>query len=276
MTAPEVLLYDTDADLLAFSTTRNGGIGQGNYARFNINEYAGDEPAAVKANRDALCRWLGIDADRLIYAHQVHGTEVCHITTDFLYQPLSMRRQLLEGVDALMTDVPGVCIGVSTADCIPVILHDTGHRAVSVVHSGWRGTVADIVGKTLCAMREAFGTRVEHLQCRIGPGISLKNFEVGDEVFEQFKAAGFDTDAIACRMSVMSDDKTTVAETDTPKWHIDLPACICRQLEVRGIQAYQWQVSPVCTYENVETFFSARRLGIGSGRIFTGAMLRRH
>ncbi len=275
MTAPEVLLYDTDAGLLAFSTTRNGGVGQGNYARFNINEYAGDEPAAVETNRDALCRWLGIDADRLIGARQVHGTEVCHITADFLNQPLSLRRQLLEGVDALMTDVPGVCIGVSTADCIPVILHDTGHRAVSVVHSGWRGTLADIVGNTICAMRETFGTHVEHLQCRIGPGISLKNFEVGDEVFEQFKAAGFDTDTIACRMPVMSNGETTVAEADTLKWHIDLPACICKQLEAQGVQAHQWQISPICTYDQVETFFSARRLGIGSGRIFTGAMLRR-
>ena len=256
--SPELLEYKMGRGVRAFSTTRHGGHSVGPYAEFNINHYCGDDEGAIAKNREALCCALGIADDRLIMPHQVHLTKMLRIDEPFLTLHDEERQRLLEGVDAVMTDVPGVCIGVSTADCIPLLLCDEAHQAVCAVHAGWRGTVARIAEKAVSAMMEAYGTRPEELKVQIGPGISLESFEVGDEVYEAFASAGFDMAAISRRHS---------------KWHIDLPVCNRLQLLSAGVAEHHIALSHVCTYQHCDTFFSARRLGIRSGRIFTGIML---
>ena len=117
------LTYYNIADgVCAFSTTRHGGTSEGNYASLNINPYCGDKPEHVAANRTLLAAELGISTDRLILPHQTHGTETRIIGPEFCALPERIRQMLLEGVDALLTNVEGVCIGVSTADCIPAAL----------------------------------------------------------------------------------------------------------------------------------------------------------
>lgn len=250
MTVPALHYYNMGDGVTAFSTMRQGGYSQGNYGEFNINCYCGDDANAIHQNRAALCRVLGIADDSLIMPHQVHLTQVVVIGDEI---------PDLEGVDALMTDQSGVCIGVSTADCIPVLLYDPEHRAVCAIHAGWRGTVQRIVEKSLTKMNDVYGTKPADILAQIGPGISIDSFEVGDEVYEAFAQAGFPMDIISQRME---------------KWHIDLPLCNRLQLEVMGVPAKQIDVSDVCTFKQSETYFSARRLGINSGRIFTGILLR--
>jgi len=252
---PQVLAYDIAEGVTAFSTSRHGGASCGNYAEFNINEYCGDERAAIEANRFALCQWLGIDGDRLVLPHQVHGTVVCAIDEKIMALSDSERKSHLEGVDALMTDLRGVCIGVSTADCIPVVLYDADHHACCAIHAGWRGTVARIVQVAVRAMAATYGTEPSGLRAVIGPGISQEHFEVGDEVYDAFRVAGFDMEAIATRQQ---------------KWHIDLWACNRLQLTEMGVAPLLIHTAGVCTYAQADDFFSARRLGIASGRIFTG------
>jgi YfiH family protein len=166
---------------------------------------------------------------------------------------------VIEGVDAVMTDVPQLCIGVSTADCIPVLLYDSTHRAISAVHAGWRGTVLRIVQKAVETMRDTYGTAPADLQAVIGPGISLDSFEVGDEVYDQFLSAGFDMQPISRREA---------------KWHIDLPMCNRLQLMEAGIPSNNIQMTNICTYQQYDRYFSARRLGIQSGRIYTGILIK--
>ncbi|MBR1548759.1 MAG: peptidoglycan editing factor PgeF [Prevotella sp.] len=259
MIQPKLDYYDIGHGVVAFSSTRNGGCSKGSYAEFNINCYCGDDEADVSTNREALCRLLGIGGDRLLMPHQVHQTKVARVDEQLLARPEEERRQQLDGYDALMTDVAGVCIGVSTADCIPLLLFDGEHHAVCAIHAGWRGTVARIVERSVAAMTAAYGTRPSQLRSQIGPGISLGSFEVGDEVYAAFSAAGFDMGAISRREA---------------KWHIDLPECNRQQLVASGVPAQAIQVSGVCTYLQPDRYFSARRLGIHSGRIFTGIMLR--
>jgi YfiH family protein len=235
----------------AFSTTRQGGCSTGNYAAFNINGYCGDDEVHIAANKVALCGLLGIDCNRLVMPHQVHDCVVRRID--------GPQQGVIEGVDAVMTDVPQLCIGVSTADCIPVLLYDSTHRAVSAVHAGWRGTVLRIVQKAVEAMHDAYGTVPAELLAVIGPGISLDSFEVGDEVYEQFHAAGFDMQPIS---------------RHDAKWHIDLPMCNRLQLMEAGIPANHIQMTNICTYQQYERYFSARRLGIQSGRIYTGILIK--
>lgn len=262
MILPKLDYYEMGPNVTAFSTTRHGGYGTGNYAEFNINRYCGDSETNIRKNREALCSLLGISDDHLLMPHQVHLTKTARIDEALLSLTEEKRREALEGYDALMTDLRGVCIGVSTADCIPVLLYDKTHHAICAIHAGWRGTVARIVEKAIAEMKAVYGTCPEHIRAQIGPGIHLDSFEVGDEVYETFKQAGFDMPSISCRR--------VNAINHHEKWHIDLPLCNRQQLLDSGVPSASIALSPFCTYQQSSRFFSARRLGINSGRIFTG------
>ena len=255
---PKLQYYPLGDGVTAFSTMRQGGYSKDNYGEFNINCYCGDDKKAIRKNREALCGLLAIDDYHLLMPHQVHLTKIAQIDNTFLSLTADERHQALEGVDALMTNVEGVCIGVSTADCIPVLLYDPVHRAVCAIHAGWRGTVKRITEQAVEQMTNVYGSRPADIMAQIGPGIHLDSFEVGDEVYEAFANEGFDMQAISKRKK---------------KWHIDLPECNRLQLVSTGIPADQIAVSQVCTFQQSGDFFSARRLGINSGRIFTAVIL---
>lgn len=261
MQQPQLDYYDMGRGVLAFSSTRHGGCSKGNYASFNINHYCGDNEDDIRHNREALCQQLGISEDRLVIPHQVHLTKVAAIDEAFLALGTIERQAVLEGVDALMTNLHGVCIGVSTADCIPVLLYDSEYHATCAIHAGWRGTVKCIVQKAIKAMTETYGTQPQQLVAQIGPGIHLDSFEVGDEVYDAFCQAGFDMEMIS--------KKFPANNCGREKWHIDLPACNRLQLLATGLLPQNVKVSPVCTFQQSADYFSARRLGINSGRIFT-------
>lgn len=256
---PVLLHYHLTPDVIAFSSTRKGGCSTGAYGEFNINGYCGDDAQHIARNREALCRLLSITDDRLIMPHQTHTTCVASIDEVFLTLAPPERQTALEGIDAVMTNLSGVCIGVSTADCIPILLYDPVHHATCAVHAGWRGTVKRIAEKAISAMAEVYGTQPADLMAQLGPGISLDSFEVGDEVYDAFKEAGFDMPAISVH---------------TSKWHIDLPECNRRQLIACGVNAKSVALSNICTYKENDRFFSARRSGIHSGRIFTGILMK--
>ncbi|MBP5799352.1 MAG: peptidoglycan editing factor PgeF [Prevotella sp.] len=258
MIQPKLDYYDLGAGVVAFSSTRHGGCSKGNYATFNINRYCGDTEEDIRSNRKALYQLLGISDNHLIMPHQVHLTKTIRIDEPFLALNASERQEALEGVDALMTNLSGICIGVSTADCIPVLLYDKERHAVCAIHAGWRGTVKRIVMKAVETMTITYGTKPKQLTAQIGPGISLDSFEVGDEVYETFAQEGFEMSAISLRKE---------------KWHINLPECNRLQLIASGLTPQNIKISTVCTYKQANDYFSARRLGINSGRIFTGIML---
>ena len=244
------LYYDLGPDVVAFSTRRQGGMSQGNYASLNVNPFCGDNSQHVTANRTLLANELGIPPSHIVLPHQVHGTRTIRA-----YGACAP-----EGVDAIFTTEPGLCVAVSTADCIPVLLHDPVHGAVAAIHAGWRGTVDRIIGKTFIAMNKAFGCTPSDIKAIIGPGISLKNFEVGQEVYECFAKAAFCMD--------------NISKFINGKWHIDLVECNRLQLVDLGINDKNIHVSGICTYDNIDDFFSARRLGIESGRIYNGIMVK--
>lgn len=260
---PALLEYDLGEHVRAFSTTRQGGVSVGAYASFNANLYCGDDVQHVQQNRELLCQFLGLPFSHLLMPHQTHHDKVCKIDESFLSLSQSEREQRLEGIDALMTDLPDVCVSVSTADCIPVLLYDDVHHAVAAVHAGWRGTVSSIVRKTVERMEEVYHTDVNDVKAVIGPGISLDAFEVGDEVYDAFQSAGFPMMQIAKRY-VLSEEKT--------KWHIDLWEANRWELLQSGVPFSHIHLSGICTYSHNDRFFSARRAGIHSGRILNGIM----
>ena len=270
---PQLDFYEMCTGVTAFSSTRHGGCSRGSYATFNINRYCGDSEENISKNRKALCQMLGIGDDCLLMPHQVHETKVAKIDEEFFSMSTAERQEVLEGVDALMTNLRGICIGVSTADCIPVLLYDGEQQAICAIHAGWRGTVKRIVEKAIEAMVTAYGTEPRHVKAQIGPGIHLDSFEVGDEVYETFLQEGFDMNAIS-KQFLSTPPSTLHHPPSTSKWHIDLPECNRQQLMASGVLPEHIRVSPVCTFEQTADYFSARRLGINSGRIFTGIMFQ--
>lgn len=257
----EYELSGVDSGVIAFSTTRQGGCSEGHYASFNCSPYCGDNPMAVRQNLQRLSTLLPTIPVDWVIPHQVHDTRVAVIGAEYAGASSERRREMLEGVDALVTDRPGFCLCVSTADCIPLLFYDAGRRVVAVAHAGWRGTVNRIAEKTLACMEEQFGSRPADVRVAIGPGISLEAFEVGVDVYEAFREAGFPMDKVARWYRPSS------------RWHIDLWAANYLKLCDAGVPRSQVEFSGVCTYLQCDDFFSARRLGIQSGRILSGIML---
>lgn len=270
MNKPELHFYELANNVVAFSSTRHSGVSKGNYAAFNINRYCGDAPEDIEQNRKSLANCLEIDVNKLIVPHQIHSDCSRIIANEYFKLPVNIREQIIEGVDAVMTNELNVCIGVSTADCIPILLCDTKHHAAAAIHAGWRGTVKHIVQKTIKEMGIVYQTKPQELQAVIGPGISLQNFEVGDEVYEQFANACFDMERIARRFRVIQPK-----EGELPlKWHLDLKLSNRIDMETMGVLPQNIIDEEICTYDNTNDYFSARKLGVDSGRIYNGIILK--
>ena len=228
---PQLDYYNIGTGVKAFSSTRHGGSSKGNYAAFNINHYCGDSEDAIQINRTSLCQYLGISNDRLIMPHQVHETEVVMVDDNLLQQSADVRQQQLEGVDALMTNIPGVCIGVSTADCIPVLLFDPIKRIAAAIHAGWRGTTKRIVEKSVDAMIAAYGCSPQDVVAQIGPGIHIESFEVGDEVYEALSEYSMESgqtmqECVSGAVMQLLTEKKVVNMDNVPFRFIDLFAGI--------------------------------------------------
>lgn len=165
-----------------------------------------------------------------------------------------------EDTDAVFTDMPGLCIAVKTADCIPVLLYDKRLRRVAAIHAGWKGTVRYIVQKTI----EAMDSEGSDLAAIIGPGISLASFEVGDEVYEHFRSSGFPMERIARLWH------PTAGKTER-RWHIDLWEANWWILEQCGV--HDIHVAGVDTMTS-PLYYSARRETINTGRNYNWIVIR--
>ena len=188
-------------DELSFSTackgirvvqTLRGEVDARNaYSQWNLCDYTGDDALRVLDARLQFCRQLGVDLDHLVMPRQTHSTNVLFIDGDFSEASIETQDTMLEGVDALVTKLPGVCIGVNTADCVPIALAAPDCGIIAIAHAGWRGTVAGIAQKTVEAMC-LLGATASNIVATMGASICQECFEVGDEVAREFEKAGFD------------------------------------------------------------------------------------
>lgn len=241
----------------AFSTTRGEVDRRNAYSGVNLCDYVGDDALRVLDARLMLAMQLGIDLDDLVMPRQTHSCRVAVVDEAFRTMDIDKQEAALEGVDALVTSLTGVVIGVNTADCVPIVLADEQAGVIAVAHAGWRGTAGCIAGKVVEEMCRQ-GARADRIQAAMGPSICQECFEVGDEVVEAFGQAHFDLDAIVKR------------NPTTGKAHIDLRAANEAVLIAAGVAAGHISLSQHCSRCEQNRFFSARRLGIKSGRTFTG------
>ena len=195
----------------------------------------------------------------VIQGHQIHEDRIAVIDKEFLdVNPLSeisftstevSHHPSLEGFDAFVTSLPEVAIAVRTADCVPVLLYDQRRKVVAAVHSGWRSTVKRISQKTLHLMSERFGSEPEDVIAIIGPCICHDSYQVGEEVIEDFRKAGFDD---CCW--------TQDAKPADNKYHLDLWRANSMLLVEAGVKEENIHLSGICTFMD-ENYYSARREG---------------
>ena len=245
-------------DISHFVTSRAGGVSEGNYASMNLGLYSGDSRERVDENIRRLMTGLGLGPERLLLPRQVHGCRVAVVDRTFTQLSGVEREARLEGFDALITADPGVCVAVATADCVPVLLYAADKRVVAAVHAGWRGTVLRIAELTIQRMVDEFGCDPRQVWAAIGPSISPSAFEVGEEVVDAFHDAGFDLSRLLLR------------DPDSGKGHIDLWEANRMSLTGAGLDGDHIELAGICTYERFSDYFSARRLGIQSGRFLSG------
>lgn len=245
----------------AFSTTR-GEVNKSNpYSGVNLCDYVGDDALRVLDARITLAMQLGVDLDDLVMPRQTHSCRVAVIDEHFRGLDIDKQEEALDGVDALVTSLKGVVIGVNTADCVPIVLADDQSGVIAVAHAGWRGTVGRI-GQAAVKEMIRQGACADHIKAAMGPSICQDCFEVGDEVVEAFKQAQFNLDDIMIR------------NTTTGKAHIDLRAANRAVLVAAGVPTSNIAESLHCSRCEHDRFFSARRLGINSGRTFTGIYMQ--
>ena len=256
-----MIFHNLHTQVTAFSTTRNGGVSKGDYASMNCTPYTGDDIEAVQRNQQLLCTALHIEKEQLIIPYQTHSVNALVIDKEFLQQNAEKRNEQLQNIDALITQEKSVCLCVSTADCTPILLYDRKQQVIAAIHAGWRGSVNYIVRKTLEQMNRLYNTQGENIFAAIGPCIGFDAFEVGDEVYDAFKQNDFP-------MEYISGWKP-----ETHKWHIDLQMANSVQLIDFGVPTEQIDICDICTFTHYEKFFSARRLGIKSGRILSGIFM---
>lgn len=218
---------------------------------FTLSLSSSPDKTFIQKNRSLLANAMGIDHTRLYFPSQVHKTRIVQVTK-------STSREALQETDALITNEAGVCIAVMSADCVPVLLYDKKNNAVAAVHSGWRGTVARILQKTLHEMRRLFGTKGEDIFAGIGPSVSQDAYEVGEEVVDEVKRA-------------FGHDNALMIPVQSNKAKLDLWNANKLQLIEFGVLPSQIEISNLCTVKQNDHFFSARKGD--TGRFAAGIML---
>lgn len=249
------------AGVEAFSTTRGEVDRRNAYSGVNLCDYVGDDALRVLDARLTLAMQLGVDLDDLVMPRQTHSCRVAVIDEGFRSMDIDKQEAALEGVDALVTTLRGVVIGVNTADCVPIVLVDGQAGVIAVAHAGWRGTAGRIVKNVVEEMCRQ-GASADRIQVSMGPSICQDCFEVGDEVVQEFKKSAFLLDEIVVR------------NESTGKAHIDLRAANRAVLIAAGVLPQNIILSQHCSRCNPDRFFSARRHGINSGRTLTALLQR--
>ncbi len=214
--------------------TRRGGKSSGIYASLNCGARNSDDPVCVSENRRIVAQSVSAALTDLITCRQIHSANA---------EVIRERPKGTLEADALATSNPDLAVSVLSADCMPVLFADSRKRVVAAAHAGWKGSLAGILGATIAKM-EQLGCRRGSISAVIGPSISRKNYEVGEEFRELF----LQTDSRSARFFHHDDSNRLV---------FDLPGYGLMLLNSENIGRAEWIGH--CTYSNPSDYFSYRR-----------------
>jgi purine-nucleoside/S-methyl-5'-thioadenosine phosphorylase / adenosine deaminase len=237
--------------------TRHGGVSEGNFASLNFSSREGDSKKNIRANWRNLSEAFGIDAGRFLLVNQVHGEEILTVDRPLAEFIIPDHRQF----DAIITDQPGVAIGIKTADCAPIFFVDTVKLIIAVAHAGWRGTSLSIAAKVVETLITEKACHAEDIIAVIGPAIGPCCYQVDEPVFEAMKGH-------KDRISFFSPT------LEKGKWMLDLPLANRIQIIGKGILDRNIYTAGYCTSCNRDMFYSHRGERTNTGRQLNFIMLR--
>lgn len=221
-------------------TTRLGGVSTGIFSSLNLAFHRGDQEDAVRENYRRLGLSLGFDTQKMVLTRQTHS-DIIRVVS--LEDHQGIDHHLYPECDGLVTNTAGTALVVFTADCTPILLHDPITGAVGAAHAGWRGTAADIGGKTVKAMVSAFGCDPKNIRAAIGPNIGPCCFET-------------DADVPNAMLDTYGDDAKTHIRSVGSKFYVNLKEINALSLRRAGVRSIE--ISPSCTVCQCDRFWSHR------------------
>ena len=224
-------------------TTRFGGVSTGHLSSMNIGIHRGDDPRNVEENYRIVANALGFSMDKLVATRQTHSDIVLHVGKEQWGNCLADTAQ---ESDAIITNEPGTALVVYTADCTPILLWDPVTGAVGAAHAGWRGTAADIAGKTVRAMEQAFGCDPKNIRAAIGPNIGPCCFETHGDVPQAM-------------LEALGEGAKDCIRPAGEKYYVNLKELNARFLRRAGVQHIE--ISTDCTCCRPDRFWSHRYTG---------------
>ena len=223
----------------AFFTLKNEAFSPDSHSikGLNLGYNTTEAPEIITQNRELLLKETGIDPNRIAFANQVHSNRVKVVTEAGTYAE----------TDGLITQIPQLALAIQVADCAAILLYDENSRTIAAVHAGWRGAAGDIVPRTINKMKQ-MGSKPQNCRAFISPCISQQNFEVGEEVAEQFP-----------------DQFVDYASYKKP--HLNLKRFLLHQLTEAGLKNKNIEMHSGCTVREAGSFYSYRREKENSGRM---------
>jgi polyphenol oxidase len=215
---------------------RRGGVSKGILASLNCGYGSNDDAAAVLENRTRVATWLGTQEPRLLTVYQIHSADAVPVT-------MPWARGDSPRADAMVTNVPGIALGVLAADCAPVLFADASARVVGSAHAGWKGALGGVVESVL-ALMETMGAKRARIRAAIGPCISQASYEVGPEFRDRFVESGSENAGYF------------VPSMRADHWQFDLPGFVRSRVAASGVDV---DAVGACTYKDEKGLFSYRR-----------------
>lgn len=236
-------------DISACFTTRHGGVSKTPYTDANLAFHVGDDPIDVLENHDLLARTMDYHRHSLIHMRQIHSDKITLVDETFTFDTVPE-------CDALITNRPNIPLMVMSADCTPVLLYDSVHKAIGVVHAGRAGALNEILPKTIIAMGLEFGSTPSEINVVLGPSISGCCYEINSIIAEETRAKGY----------------PEALRFENEKIFLDVNTILCMQLKHLGVEKVE--LVNECTACHHDQYFSYRADQQHTGRIAGVIILR--
>lgn len=236
-------------------STRLGGVSEGCFSSLNLSFDRGDDRAAVAENFRRMGEALGVRCEDMVLSQQTHTTNIRIVTDEDRGKGITRERDYTD-IDGLITNVPGICLVTTYADCVPLYFLDPAKKVIALSHSGWRGTVGKIGKKTVELMHDKFGSDPADILAAVGPSVCQDCYEVSADVIDRFREV-FDR-------SVWEE---LFYEKPDGKYQLDLWKANEKIFLEAGIRKEHIAVTNVCTHCNSEIIYSHRAMGDKRGNL---------
>lgn len=247
--------FDQFNDVVQCTTTRQFGEANSEFAGISLN-VQGVEKGISQRNLALLCKKLDVESDRFILPNQTHGNCVKIIADDYFSLTSNAKNTFCNNCDGLVTNLKNVCIGVLTADCLPVVFYDPGKKVVAIAHAGWRGAASKIVTNVVEIMIKNYGSNPENMIVAIGPSITGKNYEVSPDFSDNFQGV------------LPTEIRAKAISKKGNKQYFDLHFVTQYLLVESGVKKENVYESGSCTYSS-NHFFSFRKMPSQKGSMIT-------